>query len=64
MIGVSLGFIRVDWEVDLGAVDMMLSSIAPEVDGISQHSQKAVMGCNNGEAHFNASSLLVLYTLI
>ena len=42
MIGVDSGFIRVDWEVDWGAVDMMLSSIAPEVTRISQHFQKVL----------------------
>ena len=42
-----LDFIRVDWEVGWGVVDMMLSSIAPEVTVISQHCQKGVMGCNS-----------------
>jgi len=36
------GFIGVDWEVDWGVVDTMLSSIALEVTGISQHFQKGV----------------------
>jgi len=47
---VGLGFIRVDWEVDWGVMDMMLSSIAPEVTRISQHFQKGVMGCNTNTA--------------
>ena len=34
MVGVDLGFIGVDWEVDWGAVDMMLSLIVPEVTGL------------------------------
>ena len=43
MIGVHLGLIGVDWEVDWGVVDMVLSLIAPEVTGISQNFQKGVM---------------------
>jgi len=46
MIGVHLGLIGVDWEVDWGVVDMVLSLIAPEVTGISQHHQNGVMGHN------------------
>jgi len=30
-----------------GVVDTMLSLIALEVTGISQHCQKGIMGCNN-----------------
>ena len=40
------GFIRVDWEVDWGVVDAMLSSIAPEVTRVSQNCQKGVMEHN------------------
>src|SRR5882724_12296993 len=46
MIGVSLSFIGVDWRVDWGVVDVMLSSIALEVARIIQHCPKGVMGCN------------------
>jgi len=51
-IGVSSGFIGVDWEVDWGTMDMMLSSIALELAGISQQCQKGVMGCNKGPVQF------------
>ena len=47
MIGVSSGFVGVDWEVDWGAMDMTLSSIVLEVNMLSQHSQKGVTGHNN-----------------
>jgi len=47
-VGMGLGFIGIDWEVDWGVVDMMLSLIVPEVTRISQHFQKGVMGCNRG----------------
>jgi len=49
IIGVSLGFIGVDWEVDWGTVDTMLSSIVLEVTGISEHCEKGVMGCNTAK---------------
>jgi len=39
-------FIVDDWEVDWGVVDAMLSSIVPEVTGISHNCQKGVMECN------------------
>ena len=52
MVGVDLGFIGVDWEVEWGAVDMMLSSIAPQVTGISHHFQKGVMGHNTAPTYF------------
>ena len=35
MIGVGLGFIRVDWEVDWGAMVTMLSSMVLEMTSIS-----------------------------
>ena len=57
MMGVSLGFIGVDWEVDWGAMDTMLSSIVLEVTGINQHFQKGVTGCNS----HSGSILLTMY---
>jgi len=41
-----LGFIGVDWEVDWGVMDAKLSSIVPEVTGISHNFQKGVTECN------------------
>ena len=46
-VGVSLGFVGVDWEVDWGVMDTMLSLIVPEVARIIQHCQKGVMGHNS-----------------
>jgi len=40
--GVSLDFIGVDWEVDCGVMDMMLSSIAPEVTRIVSISKRVL----------------------
>jgi len=40
------GFIGVDWEVDWGILDMMLSLIALEATGNSQNFQKCVMEHN------------------
>ena len=42
----SLGLIGVDWEMDWGGVDMMISWKVPEVIGISQQFLKGVTGCN------------------
>jgi len=46
-VGVGLGFVGVDWEVDWRVEDVMLSSIALEVTWISQNCQKGVMEHNN-----------------
>jgi len=46
MVGVDSSLVGVDWGVDWGAVDSMLSLIAPEVTRISPHFQKGVMGHN------------------
>jgi len=43
MVGVDSVFVRVDWEVDWGAMDSMLCLIVLEVTRISQHCQKGVM---------------------
>jgi len=53
-----LGSIRVDWEVDWGVMDMMLSWIALEVAQISHHFQNGVMG------HNTWSILLRLYNTV
>ena len=46
-VGMGLIFFGIDWEVDWGVMDMMLSSIVPEVTQISQNCQKGVMEHNH-----------------
>jgi len=46
MMGVHSGLTRVDWEMDWGAMDMMISPKMLEGIRISQHFQKVVTGHN------------------
>jgi len=50
-IGVCSGLIRVDWEMDWGAMGMMISSKVPEVTRNSQHFQKGVTGCKKNPSN-------------
>jgi len=47
------GLVRVDWEMDCVAVDIMITSKVLEVIRISQHCQKGVTGHNNLPACVN-----------